>query len=91
MEMTTGLFPFSSGSKPEGFSDAHYAEDADERKSTSGYIFYLGGGPIHWRSQLQKIPAQSATEAEYVALVEASKEAVFLIRLCTDPGASPAL
>ena len=82
-------FGISDNTQLEGFSDADYAEDADERKSTSGYIFYLGGGPIHWRSQLQKVPAQSATEAEYVALAEASKEAVFLIRLCADLGASP--
>ena len=50
-----------------GYVDADYGQDLDGRKSTTGYVFTLGGGCISWRSTLQKCVAQSTTEAEYVA------------------------
>ena len=56
-----------------GYVDADYRQDLDGRRSTTGYIFTLGGGCISWRSTLQKCVAQSTTEAEYVAVTEASK------------------
>ena len=34
----------------EGFSDANWIFDSLESKSTSGYIFTLGGGAISWKS-----------------------------------------
>ena len=34
----------------EGYSDANWISDSDETKSTSGYIFTLGGGAISWKS-----------------------------------------
>ncbi|KAJ0075192.1 hypothetical protein Patl1_35172 [Pistacia atlantica] len=41
------------GSTPpvlEGYSDANWISDSDEIKSTSGYIFTLGGGVVSWKS-----------------------------------------
>ena len=58
--------------------DFDYAGDLDRRRSTSRYIFVLGGGPISWKATLQDIVALSTTEAEYIAAVEAAKEAVWL-------------
>lgn len=69
-----------------GFVDADYGQDLDGRKSTTGYVFTLGGGCISWRSTLQKCVAQSTTEAEYVAAAEAAKEAIWLDRLVTEMG-----
>jgi hypothetical protein len=40
-----------------GYSDADYAGDQDDRKSTSGYVFTLAGGAISWRSCKQSIVA----------------------------------
>jgi hypothetical protein len=34
----------------KGYSDADYAGDKDDRKSTTGYVFTLAGGAISWRS-----------------------------------------
>jgi hypothetical protein len=34
----------------KGYSDADYAGDKDDRKSTTGYLFTLTGGAISWRS-----------------------------------------
>ncbi|KAL5859349.1 hypothetical protein ACOSQ4_000645 [Xanthoceras sorbifolium] len=61
-----------------GYVDADLAGNVDIRKSTTGYVYTLGGTAVSWVSQLQKIVALSTTEAEYVAVTEASKEMVWL-------------
>ncbi|KAE8710199.1 dr1-associated corepressor-like isoform X1 [Hibiscus syriacus] len=48
------------------------------RRSTTGYVYTLGGTAVSWVSQLQKIVALSTTEAEYVVVTEANKEMVWL-------------
>jgi hypothetical protein len=69
-----------------GFSDSDYAGDLDHRKSTSGYLFILGGGPVSWKSRLQRTVTLSSTEAEYAALTEATREANWLQQLLTELG-----
>ena len=54
--------------------DADSAGNVDIRRSTIGYVYTLGGTAVSWVSQLQKIVAISTTEAEYVAIIEASKD-----------------
>jgi hypothetical protein len=61
-----------------GYSDADWAGDHDSRRSTSGYVFMLNGGCVSWRSKKQRSVALSSTEAEYMALSEATQEAVWL-------------
>jgi len=61
-----------------GFCDSDYAGDRDRRKSTSRYVFTVGGTMISWRARLQTIVALSTTEAELIAGVEAAKEALYL-------------
>jgi len=39
----------------EGYNDANWISDSDETKSTSGYVFTLGGGAVTWRSTRQKL------------------------------------
>ncbi|KAI1506958.1 Gag-Pol polyprotein [Pyrenophora tritici-repentis] len=63
-----------------GYSDASFA-DGEDRKSTSGYLFKLAGGTICHKSVKQKLVTTSTTEAEYVALTYAAKEATWLYRL----------
>ena len=58
-----------------GYADAAYA-NTDDYKSTSGYVFIVGGGAITWRS----------TEAEYVALSEAGREVCWLRNLYEELG-----
>ncbi|CAA7036370.1 unnamed protein product [Microthlaspi erraticum] len=62
----------------KGYCDSDYAADLDRRRSITGYVFQTGGNTISWRSGLQHIVALSTTEAEYMALVEAAKEALWL-------------
>ncbi|KAG6590645.1 RxLR effector candidate protein [Phytophthora cinnamomi] len=61
-----------------GYSDADWAGDIESRRSTSGYAFMMNGGCISWRSKKQRTVALSSTEAEYMALSEATQEAVWL-------------
>ena len=72
--------------KIEGYSDSDWAGDKDSRKSTSGFIFMLNGGPISWCSKRQLTVALSSTEAEYIALTLAAKEATWLRLLLTELG-----
>ena len=66
-----------------GYSDADWAGDIESRRSTSGYAFMMSGGCISWRSKKQRTVALSSTEAEYMALSEATQEAVWLkVFLC---------
>ncbi|XP_031285748.1 exopolygalacturonase-like [Pistacia vera] len=53
-----------------GFVDSDFAGDKDTRKSTTAYVFTLGGNCVSWKSQLQPIVALSSTEAEYVAIAD---------------------
>jgi hypothetical protein len=62
----------------ECYSDSDWAGDHDDRKSTSGYLITLAGGPISWRSKKQQVVALSTAEAEYVAMTEACQEVVYL-------------
>ena len=57
--------------------------DLDDRKSTSGYLFQIGGGAVSWRSKKQ------TAEAEYVALASTAQEALWLKHLLTDLSTEP--
>jgi hypothetical protein len=66
------------GIRLQGYSDADYAGNIDDRRSTSGQIFFLGGGPVSWASTKQRSVSTSTTEAEYIALCEACKQGQWL-------------
>ena len=70
----------------EGYSDSDWAGDKDSRKSTSGFIFMLNGEPVSWCSKKQPTVALSSTEAEYIALTLAAKEATWLRLLLKELG-----
>lgn len=76
----------NSETQLEGYSDSDWAGDKDDSKSTSGYLFSLSGAMICWKSRKQKLIAMSSTEAEYIALTEAAKEASWLRDLYTEIG-----
>ena len=67
-----------------GYSDADWAGDLETRRSTTGYLFQLGGGAISWNSKRQSSVALSTTEAEYMALSAATQEAIWLRMLLED-------
>lgn len=69
-----------------GYADSDYAGDKSTYKSTSGYAFFFGNGPISFQSKLQSIVALSSTEAEYISLCNSAKEATFLQELLKEIG-----
>ena len=73
-----GLFYKKKPGPIQGFVDADWGGCIEDRKSQSGYMFLLGGGPISWDSRKQKTVALSTTEAEYMAMAESVKEAIYL-------------
>ena len=69
-----------------GYCDSDYAGDLDKRRSTTGYVFTLAKAPVSWKSTLQSTVALSTMEAEYMAITEAVKEAIWLQGLLDDLG-----
>uniref|UniRef100_I1NVI3 Retrovirus-related Pol polyprotein from transposon TNT 1-94 n=1 Tax=Oryza glaberrima TaxID=4538 RepID=I1NVI3_ORYGL len=61
-----------------GYVDSDFAADLDKRRSLTGYVFTIGSCAVSWKATLQPVVAQSTTEAEYMAIVEACKESVWL-------------
>jgi hypothetical protein len=69
------VMPFSQGC---ALTDADWASDENDRKSVSGYCFYMHGCLISWSAQKQKIIASSSTEAEYYSLSYALREGLWI-------------
>jgi hypothetical protein len=67
-----------------GYTDASWADNVDDRKSTTGMAFMLNGGMISCESKKQATVALSTMEAEYMALCQGTKEAIWLQRLFAD-------
>ena len=60
------------------------AGDLDNRRSTSGHVYLVGGGTVIWYSKHQSTVATSTAEAEYIALYHATREAIWLRQLMAD-------
>ena len=60
------------------FVDAAHANDQRTRRSTTGFVFTFAGGAVLYRSRTQSIVAASSTEAEFIAAVDAAKNAKYL-------------
>nr|GEU35870.1 hypothetical protein [Tanacetum cinerariifolium] len=60
------------------FVNSNYAKDPNKGRSISGYAFLVHGYVVSWKAMLQHVVALSTTEAEYMALTEAVKEAIWL-------------
>ncbi|CAI7888216.1 unnamed protein product [Closterium sp. NIES-54] len=65
-----------------GYVDADHADDSDNRRSRTGYIYRFEPiGPISWQSSKQDLITLSSAEAEYIALYSATKEGLYLREL----------
>lgn len=71
-------------SETKGYADADYGNSVIDRRSFTGYVFMLSGGPISWEARKQRTVALSTTEAEYMSLAEACKEAIYLKTLISE-------
>jgi hypothetical protein len=69
-----------------GFTDSDWANGPDDRKSTAGYVFSLGSGPVTWACKKQQAISLSSAEAEYRAMVNESQEALWLRQILSEFG-----
>ncbi|KAF0722382.1 hypothetical protein Ae201684_018451 [Aphanomyces euteiches] len=60
------------------YVDADYANDTSTRRLTSGFLLFLNGCLISWKSKLQNIVALSTCEAEYISMSYGLQEALWL-------------
>ncbi len=77
------------GLAPQGlvkYCDADQAGDLEDRRSTTGFVFMMGGGAISWSSKRQPTIALSMTKAEYMASTQATKEAIWMAKLMKELG-----
>ena len=68
----------------EGYCDGNWISDTKDSKSTSGYLFTLGGGAVSWKSSKQMCIARSTMESEFIALDKAGEEAEWLRHFLED-------
>ncbi|CAL2273919.1 unnamed protein product [Prunus armeniaca] len=82
------LLPSTSTLELRAFSDASWASDPFDRKSTTGYCIFLGDSLISWKSKKQSVVSRSSAEAEYRAMASTAAEIVWLRWLLQDMGVS---
>lgn len=75
-----------TGTAVIGYADADWGSNPLDRKSYSGYAFFLGGAAFSWSSKRQNCVALSSTEAEYIDLTMAAKEAIYIRSLLGELG-----
>ena len=68
------------------YTDASFGVNPDNRESTTGYLFFLGGGLISFGSKTQSLTAQSTVESELQALSYGAWEAVYLSNFLMELG-----
>ena len=56
------------------FSDSDWAGDSTDRRSTTGFCFFLSDSLISWRCKRQTIVSHSSTDAEYRVLGDTTQE-----------------
>ena len=67
-----------------GFTDADWAGNPNDRKSTAGYFTFVGGNLVTWRSKKQKVVALSSAEAEFRGIRSGLTEILWLKKLMTE-------
>ena len=68
----------------EGYSDATWNNVESKSKSTTGWIFTLGGAAVSWASKKQTCISDSTMLSELIALADACKEAEWLRNLLVE-------
>ncbi|KAM1777797.1 hypothetical protein ACFX11_044412 [Malus domestica] len=68
----------------KAYTDVDWAGDPNDRRSTTGFVVFLGCNLISWSSKKQHTVSRSSTEAEYRAMATTTAEVVWLQQLLKD-------
>ena len=80
LSLITNKDIFPSSREPEGYADASFANE-ENRKSRSGYLFFMAGAIVTWCSKKQPVISVSSTESELYSLSESTREGIWIRRL----------
>lgn len=83
------MFSKNNHLKVDSYTNADWAGNLSDRKSTSGYFMFVGGNLVTWRSKKQKVVALSSAEAEFRGMAKGLCELLWLRRLLTEIGFPP--
>jgi hypothetical protein len=70
--------PTSSPDLLFAFSDADWAGNSDDRRSTGGHTIFYGGNLVAWSARKQATVSRSSTESEYKSLANATAELIWV-------------
>ncbi|GJW62311.1 hypothetical protein Tco_0111646 [Tanacetum coccineum] len=83
------LFKQNGHLETQLYTDADWAGDKGDRRSTSGYLTLVGGNLVTWRSKKQKVVALSSAEAEFRGIARGITEVLWIRKLLTEIGYPP--
>ncbi|GAA0154676.1 transmembrane signal receptor [Lithospermum erythrorhizon] len=83
------LYSFDTNKALVGYSDADWAGNSEDRKSTSGGCFFLGNNLVSWFSRKQNSVSLSTAEAEYIAAGSACTQLIWMKQMLEEYGVNP--
>jgi hypothetical protein len=72
-----------------GYTNASFQTDRDDSQSQSGYVIYLNGRAVSWKSSKEETIVDSTTEAKYIAASETAKDVVWIKKFVSELGVVP--